>query len=96
MFFFVFLSRSTRADYADEAVGFVMVKRDPTFPICYVKARITPEHRVKSKPYSVLCIIQEEDEEILKAVCEDCAACQGEFFFSFLFFFIFFFFNSNQ
>ncbi|KAI5719675.1 hypothetical protein M8J76_000484 [Diaphorina citri] len=69
--------RSTRADYADEAVGFVMVKRDPTFPICYVKARITPEHRVKSKPYSVLCIIQEEDEEILKAVCEDCAACQG-------------------
>lgn len=77
--------RSTRTDYSDEAIGFVQVKREPQFNICHVKARITPEHRVKAKPYSVYCIINEDEEEIIKAICEDCAACQGEFLFSKIF-----------
>ncbi|XP_008476270.1 uncharacterized protein LOC103513235 [Diaphorina citri] len=69
--------RSAREDYSDEAIGFVQIKRQPEFNLCYVKAKITPEHRVNAKPYSVLCIINEKDSEIIKAVCEDCAACQG-------------------
>jgi hypothetical protein len=75
----LFVYRSAREDYSDEAIGFVQIKRQPEFNLCYVKAKITPEHRVNAKPYSVLCIINEKDSEIIKAVCEDCAACQGRF-----------------
>ncbi|KAF2888068.1 hypothetical protein ILUMI_18105, partial [Ignelater luminosus] len=32
------------------------------------------EHRVRSKPYSVQVKINEKNEEIVKASCNDCAA----------------------
>lgn len=43
-----------------------------------MRACITPEHRVHNKNYTVNCLVEEDKGEILKAFCEDCAACEGK------------------
>lgn len=45
--------------------------------LCEIAARITPEHRVSTKPYSVVATINELEEEILNVHCQDCTAAQG-------------------
>lgn len=66
---------SSRDAYVESAVGFVQVKRDNA--LCTVKCRVTPEHRVRTKPYTVYAIINENEEKIVEAKCEDCAASLG-------------------
>lgn len=46
--------------------------------ICTVKGKICPEHRVKSKKYTVTLTVNTEDEVIENVACEDCAASLGK------------------
>lgn len=69
------LSRSTGEVYGDDAIGYVQLQRKDE--VCEIAARITPEHRVTSKPYSVVAIINERDEEIMNVKCQDCPAAEG-------------------
>lgn len=73
--FFVF--RSSRPNYGDKAIGKVQIRRNGR--ICTVKGKITPEHKVRAKPYSISCTIDEENEEITYAECDDCPASQGNY-----------------
>ncbi|XP_075986122.1 uncharacterized protein LOC142983144 [Anticarsia gemmatalis] len=68
-------ARSGRETYGDSAVGYVQVKREGD--ICTVKARITPEHSVRQKCYSVTLVCDEAQEIVLSVQCEDCAAHKG-------------------
>lgn len=68
--------RSRRESYGDNAVGYVQVKRENQ--LCTVKAVITPEHRVSKKGYEVTVICNEDDEEVLSATCDSCAASLGK------------------
>lgn len=68
--------RSARENYGDSAVGYVQVKR--TGDICTVKARLTPEHRIRTKAYAVILICNEALEVIHSCKCEDCPASQGK------------------
>ncbi|KAG5887786.1 hypothetical protein JTB14_024001 [Gonioctena quinquepunctata] len=68
-------ARSERDSYGDSAIGYVQVKREAN--ICVVKARITPEHNVKQKCYSVTAVCDEAEQTIISAECEDCAAHLG-------------------
>ena len=45
--------------------------------VCKVAGRITPEHRVSSKPYCVTVNIDETSEKVVDAKCMDCAAAKG-------------------
>ncbi|KAL0830148.1 hypothetical protein ABMA28_003605 [Loxostege sticticalis] len=36
-----------------------------------------PEHKVRSKQYTVSVIVNEEEEKIISALCEDCPAAAG-------------------
>ena len=45
--------------------------------VCEVAGRITPEHRVSSKPYRVIVKIDETTEKVVDAICMDCAAAEG-------------------
>lgn len=45
--------------------------------ICTVKARITPEHKVRKTPYKVTLIFSEKDSVIQSVQCQDCAASAG-------------------
>ncbi|KAL0839755.1 hypothetical protein ABMA28_016396 [Loxostege sticticalis] len=69
------LSTSARESYGDDAIGYVQVQRQGQE--CTVKARITPEHKVKSKPYRCTFVCNEETECIISVCCEDCAASLG-------------------
>lgn len=71
----MWFSRSERESYGDSAIGYVQVKREAD--ICTVKARITPEHNVRQKCYSVTAVCNEEEQIIISAQCEDCAAHLG-------------------
>lgn len=66
---------SSRDAYVETAVGYVEVKRENA--VCFIKGRVTPEHRVRTKMYSVVASINEAEETILDVKCEDCAASQG-------------------
>lgn len=66
---------SSRDAYVETSVGYVEVKRENA--VCFIKGRVTPEHRVRTKMYSVVARINEADETILEVTCEDCAASQG-------------------
>lgn len=76
----LFLLRSAREEYGDNAIGYVQVKRDGC--ICTVNARVTPEHNVQKKTYSVDLQINENEENILSVQCNDCAASLGEFLYA--------------
>ncbi|CAG9762581.1 unnamed protein product [Ceutorhynchus assimilis] len=67
--------RSGREDYGDSAVGYVQVKRNED--MCTVQGRICPEHKVRSKPYTVKCLVDEKDRVVEKVDCMDCAASAG-------------------
>ena len=81
-----FPPRSARDSYSNKAIGYVQVKReiptdtnDKTIPwLCHVKADMTPEHKVRIKPYPVHCLIDERRMNILKTICEDCPASEGK------------------
>lgn len=45
--------------------------------ICIVKAKVTPEHRVRSKAYNVTIKIHEGKMIIENVECHDCAAALG-------------------
>ncbi|XP_074029434.1 uncharacterized protein [Leptinotarsa decemlineata] len=68
-------ARSQIYSYGDSAIGYVQVNRKAN--ICVVKARITPEHNVKQKCYSVTAVCDEAEQRIVSAECEDCAAHSG-------------------
>ncbi|XP_074033929.1 uncharacterized protein isoform X2 [Leptinotarsa decemlineata] len=55
-------ARSERYSYDDSAIGYVQVNREAN--ICVVKARITPEHNVKQKCYSVTAVCDEAEQEL--------------------------------
>ncbi|KAK4875831.1 hypothetical protein RN001_012253 [Aquatica leii] len=69
------MQKSARESYGDDAIGYVQVKR--TGDTCTVKCRITPEHRVRSKPYHCSLECDEKEREIMSVLCEDCAASKG-------------------
>lgn len=68
--------RSMRSEYINSAVGYVKLKRKEN--TCTVMAQVCPEHKVNTKNYNVLVEIEEEDEEIKNAKCQDCAASAGK------------------
>lgn len=45
-----------------------------------MKCKITPEHKVRNKPYRIEAKISEAEETILYCKCLDCPASKGEFF----------------
>lgn len=67
--------RSVGEDYGDDAIGYVQLQRKDG--VSTIAARITPEHRVTTKPYSVVAVINEKEEEIVDVQCQDCAVAQG-------------------
>ncbi|KAF4518931.1 hypothetical protein B566_EDAN006770 [Ephemera danica] len=70
------VSRAGRQSYGDDAIGYVEVKRDKN--LCIVRARITPEHKVRSKAYHVEAQIEENEFVSIKSIlCKDCPASQG-------------------
>ncbi|XP_030767493.1 uncharacterized protein LOC115891208 [Sitophilus oryzae] len=68
-------SSSTRESYGDNARGYVEFKKEG--PLCSVKARICPEHKVRSKAYTIETVINEEEETFIDVCCKDCAAGEG-------------------
>ncbi|GBP39351.1 Septin-1 [Eumeta japonica] len=66
---------SSRESYGDDAVGYVQLKRESN--ICTVKCRVCPEHKVRSKPYTVTIIVDEKNSVIISSQCHDCAASAG-------------------
>lgn len=66
-----------RPNYGDVAIGYVQLHR--AHSICTVKAEVCPEHRIRNKNYSVTVVVNEADESVDKAFCEDCAASLGMF-----------------
>ncbi|GBP80674.1 hypothetical protein EVAR_49840_1 [Eumeta japonica] len=69
------MSLSSRESYGDDAVGYVQLKRECN--ICTVKCRVCPEHKVRSKPYTVTIIVDEKNSVIISSQCHDCAASAG-------------------
>ncbi|RVE51656.1 hypothetical protein evm_003628 [Chilo suppressalis] len=68
-------ARATRESYGDSAIGYVQIKREAN--ICTLKARITPEHKVRKTPYHVTLIYDEKESIIENVQCHDCAASAG-------------------
>ncbi|KAJ2951893.1 hypothetical protein O0L34_g4143 [Tuta absoluta] len=69
------MKKSGRDSYGDDAIGYVQVKRQGD--ICIVKCRITPEHRVRKKPFRCSLECNEKEDEVLCVTCDDCAASRG-------------------
>lgn len=61
---------SSRENYGDNAIGYVCLKREDT--ICTMKCQMCPEHRVHSKGYTVVLVVNEDKEEITSVDCQDC------------------------
>ncbi|GBM59212.1 hypothetical protein AVEN_60408-1 [Araneus ventricosus] len=68
---------SGRESYGDSAIGYVQVKYENN--LCTVRAIATPEHKISKKGYGVTVICNEEDEVVLSALCDSCAASLGEY-----------------
>ncbi|KOB71463.1 ATP-binding cassette sub-family F member 1, partial [Operophtera brumata] len=68
-------SLAKRESYGDDVIGYLQLKREGD--VCIVKCRITPEHKVRSKPYHCVLQCNEKEEEIISISCEDCAASKG-------------------
>ncbi|GBP95281.1 hypothetical protein EVAR_97225_1 [Eumeta japonica] len=51
-------TRSARQSYGDDAVGYVHLHRNAN--LCTVKCKISPEDKVRSKPYSATMVVDEE------------------------------------
>ena len=72
--FFTFCS-STRKEYGDEAIGHVQVQLQSGTAV--VKAKVTPEHKVRQTPYNVTVEIDTVSEEVKEARCHGCQARNG-------------------
>lgn len=46
---------------------------------CIVSAKVVPEHKISKKLYTVTCKIDEQNDSIIYATCEDCPASAGIF-----------------
>ncbi|GBP75135.1 hypothetical protein EVAR_42378_1 [Eumeta japonica] len=68
-------SMSARQSYRNDAVGYVQLHRNAN--LCTVKCKISPEHKVRSKPYSATMVVDEKNGVIVSVDCHDCAASQG-------------------
>lgn len=44
-----------------------------------MKAIVTPEHKISKKGYGVTVTCNEEDEVVLSALCDSCAASLGDY-----------------
>jgi len=55
-------NRSLGKKYDDEAIGRVQVEHSKAF--CSVIASVTPEHKIKNQPYSVVVIIDVRNQKI--------------------------------
>lgn len=71
----IFLFRSARQSYGDNAIGYVQLSREGE--ICNVFSKVTPEHKINAKNYVVSCKINEKEHNILEVMCQDCAASEG-------------------
>ncbi|KAJ8909294.1 hypothetical protein NQ315_017029 [Exocentrus adspersus] len=60
-------STSSREEYGDSAVGYVELKREGT--VCILQCKVCPEHKVRTKNYSVRLIIDEQEERIVDVSC---------------------------
>ncbi|KAJ8913304.1 hypothetical protein NQ315_010971 [Exocentrus adspersus] len=69
------LLRSGRQSYGDNAIEYVQLKQQGA--LCELKAKITPEHKIKAKNYNVSCVINTEEKEVVNTKCKDCAASEG-------------------
>ncbi|KAI4454199.1 hypothetical protein MML48_10g00004289 [Holotrichia oblita] len=69
------LLRSGRQSYGDNAIGYVQLKQ--TEALCELKAKITPEHKIKSRNYNVSCAINTKEKVVVNAKCYDCPASEG-------------------
>ncbi|XP_028170878.1 uncharacterized protein LOC114360375 [Ostrinia furnacalis] len=69
------ITKSAGESYGDDAIGYVQLKRESK--ICTVKCKMCPEHKVRSKQYTVSAVIDEEKEEIISVLCQDCPAAAG-------------------
>lgn len=67
--------RAGRDSYGDSAIGYVQVKR--LHPQCTVKARVTPEHKVRATAYHCTFVCDEVANKIENLECEGCAASKG-------------------
>lgn len=67
--------RASTTSYVEDAVRFVELKREGL--LCTVLCNITPEHKVRGKPYVVVAITNENKDEIVSSTCQDCAAPMG-------------------
>lgn len=67
--------RSAKGQYGDNAVSYVQVKRDNHQ--CIVQCKITPEHKIHKKAYTVVAVVDEETYNIVSCECKDCAASSG-------------------
>ncbi|KAI5644485.1 hypothetical protein NE865_03592 [Phthorimaea operculella] len=68
-------SVSSRESYGDDAIGYVQLKREAN--LCVVKCKISPEHKVRDKPYSVSLVVDEKDGIVESVQCGDCPASNG-------------------
>lgn len=71
------IRRSARPNYGDKDVGYVQLKRVNN--LCYIKSKITPEHKIHTPAYNVEIQIDENLEVIRQAKCFDCVAAKGNF-----------------
>ncbi|KAJ8679197.1 hypothetical protein QAD02_014984 [Eretmocerus hayati] len=67
--------RNMHSNYGDQAVGYVQILRQQYH--CTVEAKVCPEHTINTKNYNVIVRIDEQEEIISKAECQDCTASQG-------------------
>jgi hypothetical protein len=68
---------SGRDDYGEKAIGFVEVDR--VVNVCTVSMKVTPEHKVNTKAYSVTVTVNENTLKITKCKCDGCASSNGMF-----------------
>ncbi|KAL4704353.1 hypothetical protein ACJJTC_010738 [Scirpophaga incertulas] len=65
---------SSRESYGDDAVGYVQLKRDSSSHECTIMCGVCPEHKVRTKPYTVTVVVDEKNGVVVSARCQDCAA----------------------
>ncbi|KAI4468040.1 hypothetical protein MML48_2g00008998 [Holotrichia oblita] len=66
--------QSGRQSYGDNAIGYVRLKQ--TEALCELKAKITPEHKIKSRNYNVSRAINTTEKVVVNAKCHDCPASE--------------------
>ncbi|XP_021701647.1 uncharacterized protein LOC110676787 [Aedes aegypti] len=73
------IQRSSNPDYLKTAIGRVQYKIEND--VFTVKARVVPEHKVTKRQYSVVAVIDNQEEEIKDVFCESesdgCKAAAG-------------------